>query len=239
MNGNVSAHQGEIDRFYELLDRRVCVISRIYGRIPTPGDLPTARDSWRTRGVYFCFERGENRTASAAQRVVRVGSHSGDHSTIESRIVGEHFPEWGRSVFRGHIGTALIRSGVFDSALSQADRDDRARGWRAPVKGHKAHTSPKHLHRTLHPLHPIVTQVIGDMTVVWVEIADRRLELEKQCIRLLSNYLRHDHPIDPPSSTWLGRHALDEKVRRSGLWNVMHVGRLHTPGFLENFQQYF
>jgi hypothetical protein len=79
------------------------------------------------------------------------------------------------------------------------------------------------------------------MTVVWVEAGDRgeRLELEKQCISLLSNYSRCGSPIDQSSTTWLGHYALSEEVRRSGLWNMKHVKTLHTPGFLDHFRKYF
>ncbi len=79
------------------------------------------------------------------------------------------------------------------------------------------------------------------MTLVWVEVADKteRLELEEQCIKLLSNYLRQRVPIDAPSRDWLGRYALCEEVQRSRLWNVKHVKKPHTPGFLAKVRQYF
>jgi len=199
------------------------------------------RNEWRTKGVYFFFEPGEKRAAPDAQRIVRIGSHRGETSSIESRIVGEHSVDWGRSVFRRHVGAALIRKGEFDSAIDSAEREPWARLWFSRVDRGPVHTDPKNLHPTLHPLHAIVTRTIGSMTLLWVEIPDRneRLELESQCIKLLSNYLRQEAPIDPPSDTWLGRHALREEVRRSGLWNQQHVKGGHIPGFLGRFEKAF
>jgi hypothetical protein len=191
--------------------------------------------------VYFFFEPGEKRATRDTQRIVRIGSHSGQASSIESRVVGEHSIDWGRSVFRRHVGTALIRKGEFDSAIDREERERWASLWFSRVGKWPAHTDPDLLHPTLHALHPIVTRTIGSMTLVWVEILDRnaRLELENQCIKLLSNYLRDEAAIDPPSDGWLGRHALSEKVRRSGLWNVQHVKEPHTAGFLGDFKKYF
>jgi len=242
MNSNAHIRQqAEVDRLYELLQLPSNAIRSHHGRIPTPRDLPAARNAWRTKGVYFFFEPGEKRATSDAQRIVRIGTHIGEASSIESRVVGEHSIDWGRSVFRRHVGTALIRKGEFDSAIDSAERERWAGLWFSRVGKWPVHTHPNRLHPTLHALHPFVTATIGRMTLVWIEIPDRteRLELEKQCIKLLSNYLRGEVAIDPPSDGWLGRHALSEEVRRSGLWNVVHVKKPHTPGFLAQFQKYF
>lgn len=235
------AHQVEVDRLYALLQPRINAIRSHFGRIPTPRDLPTARRDWGTKGVYFFFETTETRANHDELRIVRIGSHSGEKSSIESRVVGEHAIDWGRSVFRNHLGAALIRQGKFDNEIDSADRDKWAALWSSCVGSNTAHNDPKRLHPTLHSLHPIVTRTIESMTLVWVEIADRteRLELEKQCIRLLSNYQRQGAPIDAPSHGWLGRHSLHEEVQHSGLWNVQHVKKPHTPGFLTEFQRHF
>lgn len=239
-NGNIR-HQAEVDLLYELLQHRISAMRSRYGRIPTPRDLPTARNAWRAKGVYFFFEPGEKRATGDAQRVVRVGSHRSDRSSIERRVVGEHSIDWGRSVFRRHVGTALVRKGEFDSAIDGTGRERWAGLWFSSVGQWPVHDHPNLLHPTLHALHPFVTATIGRMTLVWVEIPDRtdRLKLEEQCIKLLSNYLRAEAAIDPPSDGWLGRHALTEEVQKSGLWNVQHVKQPHTPGFLGRFQKYF
>jgi hypothetical protein len=235
------SHQAEVDRLYELLEIPTAALRLRFGHIPSPHDIPLPRTGEGTRGVYFFFEPGELRANGNASRVVRIGSHSGDKSSIESRIVGEHTTNWGRSVFRRHLGTALIQRGDFDTHIQPADRAAWATKWYSSIGGSAVHTKPAHLHEILHPLHPIVTRTICDMSVVWVEIPEKekRLEFEKQCIRLLSNYLRPDAPIDPASATWLGHFALREDIQSSGLWNLQHVKNAHTPGFLDSYREYF
>jgi len=235
------AQQDEVDHLYELLRSRSNVIRSRYGRMPSPRDLPAARRDWSTKGVYFFFEPSETRDKGGEQRIVRIGSHTGAQSSIESRVVGEHAVDWGRSVFRNHLGSALIRQGKFDHAINSKEREKWAQLWSSSEGSFTAHNDRKRLHPSLHSLHPIVTQTVASMTLVWVEVADRteRLELEEQCIRLLSNYLRQSAPIDASSPAWLGHYALCEEVQRSGLWNVKHVKKAHTPGFLAEFQQYF
>ena len=235
------AQQEEVDRLYELLQPSINAIRSHFGRIPTPRDLPTARRDWGTKGVYFFFEPTDTRANSDELRIVRIGSHTGEKSSIESRVVGEHAKDWGRSVFRNHLGAALIRQKKFDNEIDSADREKWADLWSSSIGSDTAHNDRNRLHPTLHSLHPIVTRTFASMTLVWVEIADKteRLELEEQCIRLLSNYLRQGAPIDAPSRDWLGRHSRHEEVRRSGLWNIKHVTKPHTPGFLTRFQQHF
>lgn len=239
--------QAEIDRLYDLLQRRADALRAQYGHLPSPRDLPTKRDGWRTKGVYFVFEPGEQRSNNARLRVVRVGSHSGQTSSIESRIVGEHAKDWGRSRLRMQVGAALLRKGEFDRHINPADRDGWVEEWyrHIPAKRGRGkfgvHDRPKDLHPTLHGLHSIVTRAIANMNIVWVEIPDKeqRLRFEGQCTMLLSNYLRQHAPIDPSAVQWLGSHAREEEIRTSGLWSVKHVKKFHTPGFLGEFQKYF
>lgn len=237
------AAYAEVDRLYDLLASRRELIRSRYGRTPTVGDLPGSRDQWRTKGVYFIFEESEKRAESHSEtkRVTRVGSHSGRNSTIESRIVGEHAADWGRSVFRRLVGTALIRRGDFDHSIVPSDRDKWAETWYSRQGQWAVQHDPKRLDPMLHALHPMVTSTISAMDVLWVEIDDRteRLELEKQCIMLLSNDQRAAASVDPASAGWLGHFALSEKVRASGLWNQQHVTKPHTEGFLSAFARYF
>ena len=237
----MSSIHDEVDQLYQLLEGPSETLRSRYGRVPTPRDISSSRSAWGTKGVYFFFEAGEVRANHVAQRIVRIGSHRSDTASVERRIVLEHATDWGRSVFRRHVGTALIRKGAFDASIQPSDRDHWASAWYSHTGGWPAHTRPSLLHPTLHPLHPIVTRTIADMTVVWVEILDKedRLALEGQCISLLSNCLRQGTAIDPPSENWLGRYALSDEVRRSGLWNVQHAKRPHKDGFLEAYQRYF
>ncbi len=135
--------QQEVDQLYELLQLRINAISACYGRIPSPRDLPSARREWDTKGVYFFFESSETRGNGGEPRVVRVGSHTGAQSTIESRVVGEHAIDWGRSVFRNHLGSALIRQGSFDHAIDSSDREKWAQLWSSSEGSFTAHNDRK------------------------------------------------------------------------------------------------
>jgi len=238
----------EIDQLYELLDRQSEKLRARYDHSLTPTVFPTSRRGWGTKGVYFFFEPDEQRGFNVdAQRVVRIGSHSGGKSSIESRIVQEHAKDWGRSIFRRHVGASLIRRGDFDieikqvDEVKQVDRDRWANLWSARRNGRGVHHLLESLDPALHSLHAIVTETIKNMNIVWIEIPDRnaRLDFEKECIQLLSNYNNASDPIDSPSKDWLGRFSLNEEVQRSGLWNVQHVKRPHRSGFLQDFEKYF
>lgn len=237
---NRTLAEQEVDRLYEMLQPRIDAIRSQFSRLPTTRDFRIQHRNRDTKGVYFFFEPTETRANQDELRIVRIGTHTSDESSIEKRV-DQHAKDWGGSVFRLHVGAALIRQGRFDHEIDSADREKWARLWVEKVNKKTAHNNRKLLDPMLHSLHPIVTRTIENMTLVWVEIADsqERCDLEKECIRLLSNYRRQGAPIDAPSHGWLGRHALDEKIQRSGLWSVNEVTTPHTPGFLTKFQQYF
>lgn len=178
------------------------------------------RDGWPDAGVYFFFEDGEPREDGKTPRVVRVGTHAltaTSKTTLWTRLRAHRGSTGGRnpgagnhrgSIFRLHVGTALINHGGFDVA---------AKTWG------KGSSAPREVRECEVELEQAVSAHIGDMRVVVVDVPDRhdRSRLERECIALLSNYGRA--PIDPPSARWLGAAADREAVRRSGLWNVNHV----------------
>jgi len=77
--------------------------------------------NWPERGVYFFFEPGEMRsTSGSGMRVVRIGMHAlkaGSKTTLWKRLSqhqGTQKSGGGNhrgSVFRLHVGTALIAQG--------------------------------------------------------------------------------------------------------------------------------
>lgn len=242
MNSEITQkHQAEVDRLYELLERRAEVLRERYGHVPRPSDLLRERSRCQTGGVYFIFEPNEKRSSGVGQRVVRVGTTS----SIESRLVKEHAKDWGRSRFRMQIGAALLRRGDYDMHIEHAACDQWVAEWyrQVPMKRGTwgVHDRPSELDPVLHSIHPLVSHAVSEMGFLWVEVADKETQraLERECIRLLSNHARPNSPIDPPSTDWLGRHARETEIRQAGLWNVMHVKKPHTPGFLDDFQGYF
>ncbi|MBW3576160.1 MAG: hypothetical protein KY462_00165 [Actinobacteria bacterium] len=156
----------------------------------------TGRDGWPTHGVYFFFESGELREDGETPRVVRVGTHALSESSktrLWTRLrahkgrVGGRNPGGGNhrgSVFRLHVGTALIqRDGYPEAATSWASGS----------------SAPRDVRDKEMQLERAVSRHIGAMSVVHVAVPDRgsRAAIESGCISLLSNFDRE--PMDPPS----------------------------------------
>ena len=195
---------------------------------------------WPSRGVYFFFEPGEERSRSGAgPRVVRVGTHAlaaRTRSTLWGRLRshrGTRSPPGGRhrsSIFRGLVGEAL--------ALRDGARLPPS--WRRPgtstAEG-KAWLRDPEVRRAERILEERVSKTIGAMPFLWLGVTDEpgpgsdRGRIERNAIALLSGY-RAPAP-DPPSDGWLGLSSGRPKVRRSGLWNQNHVGEAFAPGFLD------
>lgn len=184
---------------------------------------------WPRRGVYFFFENGECRDDGVTPRVVRVGTHAlkPSRSTLWGRLaqhkgnVGGRHPHGGNhrgSVFRLHVGTALLATGDWPDSIRET--------W--GVGG----TAKGDITDDEYPLERAVSAHIGAMPFLWLDIDDEpsasssRGVVERGSIALLSNHQRPG--IDRPSRNWLGHHASREAIRESGLWNVNHTQDL--PG---------
>ena len=90
-----------------------------------------------------------------------------------------------------------------------------------------------------------VSEHIRLMPFLWIEVDDepgpdsQRSYIESHSIALLSNYNLHStDTIDPPSPDWLGGHAWNEKVRKSGLWNSDYVDELYDENFLKVLREF-
>ena len=220
------SRQADTERFYVLL-------AELALREKGPRRLRdcTGRDKWPRKGVYFFYEPGEVR-ADGFDRVVRVGTHAltaTSQATLWARLrqhrgrLGGRNPGGGNhraSIFRGHVGTALIRSGDWPEGLLQA--------WISPTRlpGWTDLEAQVELR---------VSDHIRTMPFLWLAIPDRpeggsdRGYIEKNSIALLSC---RAGGLDRSSAGWLGHHASSEKVRQSALWNSNHVDDHHDPGFL-------
>jgi hypothetical protein len=189
------------------------------------------RMDWPRRGVYFFFEDGEFREDGLTPRVVRVGTHAlkQSKSTLWGRLaqhkgnVGGRHPHGGNhrgSIFRLHVGTALLASGGWPDSVHET--------WGV---GGTARGNGKNRE---YPLECAVSTYIGKMPFLWLDVDDKpspashRGVIERGAIALLSNYQRP--AIDAPSPNWLGHHASREAISQSGIWNVNHVQDL--PGLL-------
>jgi len=177
------------------------------------------------RGVYFFFEKSENRTKSGSGlRVVRVGTHalkSGSTTTLWHRLKqhrGNEYNNGGNhrgSVFRHHVGTALANFYHWP--------DEIILTW---PRGSSATRDIRDLE---HPYEVQVSKYISAMPFLWLSIEDEpgpmslRGFIERNTIALLSNYFDNENPIDPPSALWLGKFTNHPAIATSGLWNVNHV----------------
>lgn len=221
-----AARTAHLDEFYRLLGT---LAVREHGTRRLVDS--TGRDGWPREGIYFFFESGQVR-ADGGYRVVRVGTHAlrpGVKSTLWGRLrqhrgrVGGRNPGGGNhraSIFRGHVGAALIQQdslpvGLLKSWLGQ--RLDPA--WAAGEE----------------QLERAVSQHIGAMPFLWLAVPSRaggssdRGFIERNAIALLS--CAAGSP-DKPSGRWLGHHATSGNVRLSGLWNSNHVHEVYDPDFL-------
>lgn len=227
-------------RFYDLLDRLAC---RTGG--PRRLNQCDGRLDWPTRGIYFFFEPGEERSGSGqGPRVVRVGTHalaSGAASTLWGRLRthrGARVPLGGRhrsSIFRGLVGEALaLRDGVAPPASWRRPGISKAVG--------KARLGDPEVKRAEEALESRVSETIGAMPFLWLGVTDEpgpesdRGWIERNAIALLSSH-RTSAP-DPPSDGWLGLKSSRPKVRRSGLWNQNHVNETCDASFLETMEHW-
>jgi hypothetical protein len=214
------------DRFYQLLDD-------LAGRAHGPRRLRdcTGRDGWPPHGVYFFFEDGEVR-ANGLPRVTRVGTHALTASSRtmlwtrlsqhRGRLSGAN-PGGGNhrgSIFRRHVGAALIQRGDWPNGLLAAWLDDNRHPEWAEMEA---------------SVEREVSGYIGAMPFLWLAVPDAaggragRGLVERNSIALLS---ARTGGVDRPASGWLGHQAVSEKVRESGLWNVNHVDERYDPAFL-------
>ena len=219
-----SSRLDDLKRFYNslaLLEKRLDGARRL-------SDC-SGRMKWPARGIYFFMEAGEVRANTGdCPRIVRVGTHAlmsksktkfwtrlRQHKGVASTGGGNHRG----SIFRKIVGAALI------------DRDNLD----YPCWG-KGSSAPREVRKSELCLERTVSEHIGGMPFLWLAIEDEagpeslRGYVERNAIALLSNYGRH--PIDPPSSLWLGDLSDRERVRCSGLWNSNHVDEAYDPAFL-------
>lgn len=221
-----SARNSDLDRFYRVIDD----LRDKPGQYRPLGDY-TGRSGLPARGVYFFFEPGEDRSVSSSRpRVVRIGTHAvsrGAKLKLWSRLYSHRGTQQGGGNHRGSIFRLLVGEAL--RAKRQQTLDTWSNGG----------TAPKETRRRERWLEELVSAHIRQMPIVWLDINDEsgpdsaRAYIERNAIALLSSGLSL---ADPPSRSWLGRHSRRDNVRRSGLWNINHVGDEYSPEFLEEME---
>lgn len=218
-------HRDDLDEFYQQLQR----LERRVGGGRRLGEC-AGRQPWPRRGVYFIFEDGELRHDGTTPRVVRVGTHAlkpGSQTSLWQRLAQHrgtrpHSQPGGNhrgSVFRHHVGLALLNRGLHPEAAASW-------AWPRPTREERAREAD---------LEAAVSKTIGAMRVLWVAVDDepgtqsQRGRIEANSIALLSV---SSAAVDPPSRGWLGHATRSERIRTSGLWNVNHVHQPYERSFL-------
>jgi hypothetical protein len=173
--------------------------------------FPFEQQHLPSNGVYVFFEKGE--TGHDGDRIVRVGTHYGDGNLVAR--LNEHFIKENkdRSVFRKTIGKALLAHDK-DPFLAQwsIDRTNKAvreDPWRQVDL------------RRLQQVERKVTQRIqGYFSFVIIPVPQN---LDRHALEATLVATAAQCSACRPSSTWLGLHSPNEKIRASGLWQVQHL----------------
>jgi hypothetical protein len=218
-----------LDRFYAMLHRLELSVrgKRVLGDC-------TSRSCWPRRGVYFFFHQKEQRIADPATlRVVRVGTHAvsaGSKSTLWKRLDQHRGVRTGGgnhrgSIFRLHCGMAMLNAGMVDPPITTWGRDQ---------------SPTPEIRKSEVEMEMRVSRYLREHRVLWVRIDDepaktsRRSFVERNAIALLSNRLS---PTDASSPQWLGRSSVEERIRKSGLWNLQHIDAELDVKFLDEFDR--
>ena len=223
-----STKEIDLDRFYHSIAKLESAVGgkRLLSNC-------NGEQKWPRRGVYFFFETGEYRSKGSEPRIVRVGTHGvsrDSKTTLWNRLrthrgsingSGNHRS----SIFRLHVGAALARNNPSLAVDS----------W-----GVDQSTSSKIRDKEQH-LEKAVSEKIGNMSVLWLAVDDAagpasdRAFIERNTIGLLVGKIG---PSDQPSPDWLGRGSPDERIKKSGLWNLDFLRYDYSTEFLNIFEEY-
>jgi hypothetical protein len=159
-------------------------------------------------GLYVLFEKGE--TGHGGDRIVRVGTHTGE-AQLRSRLK-QHFitPSKDRSIFRKNIGRALLNR----------DHDPFIRAWEFDLTTRKAkdELGPQVDFKKQAEVERQVSAYIQErfeFVVIAETEKSARLDLEAKMVSTVS------HCGDCGASAgWLGLSSPKDKIRESGLWQV-------------------
>jgi hypothetical protein len=156
-------------------------------------------------GIYFFFEKGEK--AHDLDRIVRIGSHTGQNN-LKSRLF-EHItkPNKDRSIFRKHIGRCLLANDPF---LDYWNIDLTTK------KNKEKFYLPCNAEKQISIENDVTNYIINNFnfTVVKLEDKENRLFFEKKLLATAFNC-----PSCLPSSGWLGLKHCTPTIH-GGLWNI-------------------
>ena len=171
-------------------------------------DFSMGYDVIPLNGIYIMFEKGE--FAHGGDRIVRVGTHTGDKQ-LRSRIY-QHFENENknRSMFRKNIGRCFLNKEQ-NPYLSTWELDTTPKD----KKEHSSHLIDKEFEKELEK--QISQYIQENFTFCLFEISSKedRMHYEAGLIGTVSGCTDC-----APSNNWLGQFSPAEKIKKSGLWQV-------------------
>ena len=185
--------------------------------------FPFNEEELPKNGIYILFEKNES--AHNGERIVRVGTHTGNDNL--AKRLKEHFMKENkdRSIFRKNIGRAIL-SKKDDSFLEQWN-------WDLTTRANKDKYSSLVDFEKQKSIEEKVSQYIKNnfsFAIFEVKSKDDRLNLESKLISTIS--LCEDCQ---PSSQWLGQSSPIHKIKESGLWLVQ--GLYKIPLHLDDLEK--
>jgi hypothetical protein len=173
--------------------------SRLH-RFRREGDLD---DGVPDHGVYVVFERGEH--AHGVERIVRVGTNAGK-AILASRIREHYRANKDRSIFRKHVGRALLKDDPFldewDIDLTTREAGENYAGKMVMVKLAKVESE-------------VTYHMKENISFAFLRHDANPLS----CERLLLSTI-HSYKECGPSAGWLGKDHPNFVIKVSGLWNI-------------------
>ena len=160
-------------------------------------------------GIYLCFELGEK--MQGLDRIVRVGSHP-SNGRFYKRIIDHFLKKHRSSIMRKHIGRCFLHQNgdnylkVWDYSNSQVKKG-------SPLRNELKEDKEKMIEDK-------VSDHLESFSFVVIPELDNdsyRLELEAKLISTLNKEGLGC------SDTWLGLSHPNEKIVKSGLWNIQHL----------------
>ena len=164
-------------------------------------------------GLYFLFENGES--AHDCERIVRVGTHTGQNNLPKRLKEHLYTPNKDRSVFRKHIGRSLL-----------ARRNDPfLETWEIDLTTRKAREQFAHKvdKARLKDIEQEVSDYMNEnfsFAVLQVDSKDDRLTVESGLLSAIAACAGCH-----PSQKWLGLHHPNNVIRECGLWNVQGLNQ--------------
>lgn len=162
-------------------------------------------------GIYILFENGE--TAHGCDRIVRIGTHKGDRE-LKNRIA-QHFENENknRSIFRKNIGRCFLQQNN-DTYLDIWNLDTTTK----VKKELYASIIDREFEEKIEKRISKYIQTNFSFALFEVPTKEERLYFEARFIGTVSGCDKCQ-----PSNKWLGLSSPIEKIKKSGLWQVMEL----------------